>query len=115
MVQNAMLEKGKVFVGVPVASVTTGNLVVNISGTLEDGEGAVSLALNLDKMGESLQSVKIGERGGLIIVDSEHKVVSGTGTAFNKAGKKPADAIEDFPKWRQLSKMILLPCRKFNL
>ncbi len=93
-----MLEKGKVFVGVPVASVTTGNLVVNISGTLEDGEGAVSLALNLDKMGESLQSVKIGERGGLIIVDSEHKVVSGTGTAFNKAGKKPADAIEGLPE-----------------
>jgi methyl-accepting chemotaxis protein len=96
--KNAMLEKGKVFVGVPVASVTTGNLVVNISGTLEDGEGAVSLALNLDKMGESLQSVKIGERGGLIIVDSEHKVVSGTGTAFNKAGKKPADAIEGLPE-----------------
>ncbi|WP_258296243.1 methyl-accepting chemotaxis protein [Paenibacillus peoriae] len=96
--KNAMLEKGKVFVGVPVASVTTGNLVVNISGTLEDGEGAVSLALNLDKMSESLQSVKIGERGGLIIVDSEHKVVSGTGTAFNKAGKKPADAIEGLPE-----------------
>jgi methyl-accepting chemotaxis protein len=96
--KNAMLEKGKVFVGVPVASVTTGNLVVNISGTLEDGEGAVSLALNLDKMGESLQSVKIGERGGLIIVDSEHKVVSGTGTAFNKAGKKPSDAIEGLPE-----------------
>ncbi|MCP3809983.1 methyl-accepting chemotaxis protein [Paenibacillus sp. Lou8.1] len=96
--KNAMLEKGKVFVGVPVASVTTGNLVVNISGTLEDGEGAVALALNLDKMGESLQSVKIGERGGLIIVDSEHKVVSGTGTAFNKTGKKPADAIEGLPE-----------------
>ncbi|MDY8046055.1 methyl-accepting chemotaxis protein [Paenibacillus polymyxa] len=96
--KNAMLEKGKVFVGVPVASVTTGNLVVNISGTLEDGEGAVALALNLDKMGESLQSVKIGERGGLIIVDSEHKVVSGTGTAFNKTGKKPADALEGLPK-----------------
>ncbi|MGP0575928.1 methyl-accepting chemotaxis protein [Paenibacillus peoriae] len=96
--KNAMLEKGKVFVGVPVASVTTGNLVVNISGTLEDGEGAVALALNLDKMGESLQSVKIGERGGLIIVDSEHKVVSGTGTAFNKTGKKPADSIEGLPE-----------------
>ncbi|MCP3779908.1 methyl-accepting chemotaxis protein [Paenibacillus sp. MZ03-122A] len=96
--KNAMLEKGKVFVGVPVASVTTGNLVVNISGTLEDGEGAVALALNLDKMGESLQSVKIGERGGLIIVDSEYKVVSGTGTAFNKTGKKPADAIEGLPE-----------------
>ncbi|OMF50936.1 methyl-accepting chemotaxis protein [Paenibacillus peoriae] len=96
--KNAMLEKGKVFVGVPVASVTTGNLVVNISGTLEDGEGAVALALNLDKMGESLQSVKIGERGGLIIVDSEHKVVSGTGTTFNKTGKKPADAIEGLPE-----------------
>ncbi|MHB0882008.1 methyl-accepting chemotaxis protein [Paenibacillus sp. SEL1] len=96
--KNAMLEKGKVFVGVPVASVTTGNLVVNISGTLEDGEGAIALALNLDKMGESLQSVKIGERGGLIIVDSEHKVVSGTGTAFNKTGKKPADAIEGLPE-----------------
>lgn len=96
--KNAMLEKGKVFVGVPVASVTTGNLVVNISGTLEDGEGAVALALNLDKMSESLQSVKIGERGGLIIVDSEHKVVSGTGTAFNKTGKKAADAIEGLPE-----------------
>ncbi|URJ46643.1 methyl-accepting chemotaxis protein [Paenibacillus polymyxa] len=96
--KNAMLEKGKVFVGVPVASVTTGHLVVNISGTLEDGEGAVALALNLDKMGKSLQSVKIGERGGLIIVDSEHKVVSGTGTAFNKTGKKPTDAIEGLPE-----------------
>ncbi|WP_342428322.1 methyl-accepting chemotaxis protein [Paenibacillus sp. FSL L8-0158] len=96
--KNAMLEKGKVFVGVPVASVTTGNLVVNISGTLEDGEGAVALALNLDKMSESLQSVKIGERGGLIIVDSEHKVVSGTGTAFKNTGKKAADAIEGLPE-----------------
>ncbi|KAF6657816.1 methyl-accepting chemotaxis protein [Paenibacillus polymyxa] len=96
--KNAMLHKGKVFVGVPVASVTTGNLVVNVSATLKDGEGAVALALNLDKMGESLQSVKIGERGGLIIVDSDHKVVSGTGTAFTKTGKKPADTMEGLPE-----------------
>ncbi|WP_434659634.1 cache domain-containing protein [Paenibacillus polymyxa] len=96
--KNAMLHKGNIFVGVPVASVTTGNLVVNVSATLKNGEGAVALALNLDKMGDSLQSVKIGERGGLIIVDSDHKIVSGTGTAFTKTGKKPADTMEGLPE-----------------
>ncbi|MFC7557768.1 methyl-accepting chemotaxis protein [Paenibacillus farraposensis] len=93
-----MLQKGKVFVGVPVVSVTTGNLVVNLSKTLEDGEGAVSLALNLDKLSQNLKSVKIGERGGLFIVDSNRKIVSGAGTAFNNTGKKPADIIKGLPE-----------------
>lgn len=96
--KNAMLQKGKVFVGVPVVSVTTGNLVVNLSKTLEDGEGAVSLALNLDKLTQNLKSVKIGERGGLFIVDSNRKIVSGAGTAFNNTGKKPADIIKGLPE-----------------
>lgn len=96
--KNAMLQKGKVFVGVPVVSVTTGNLVVNLSKTLEDGEGAVSLALNLDKLSQNLKSVKIGERGGLFIVDSNRKIVSGAGTAFNNTGKKPADIIKGLPE-----------------
>lgn len=96
--KNAMLQKGKVFVGVPVVSVTTGNLVVNLSRTLEDGEGAVSLALNLDKLSQNLKSVKIGEHGGLFIVDSNRKIVSGAGTAFNNTGKKPADIIKGLPE-----------------
>ncbi|MDY8022994.1 methyl-accepting chemotaxis protein [Paenibacillus polymyxa] len=96
--KNAMLEKGKVFVGVPAVSVTTGNLVVNLSRTLEDGQGAIALALNLDKMSESLQSVKIGERGGIIIVDSDHKIVAGGGTAFKNTGKKPTDIMEGLPE-----------------
>ncbi|WDZ55593.1 methyl-accepting chemotaxis protein [Paenibacillus polymyxa] len=96
--KNAMQEKGKVAISVPAVSVTTGNLVVNVSKTLEDGQGAVALALNLDKMSESLQSVKIGERGGLIIVDSDHKIVAGAGTAFKNTGKKPTDIMEGLPE-----------------
>ncbi|WP_179031821.1 methyl-accepting chemotaxis protein [Paenibacillus kribbensis] len=96
--KNAMQEKDKVSVSVPAVSVTTGNLVVNLSKTLEDGQGAIALSLNLDKMSQSLQSVKIGERGGLFIVDSNHKIVSGAGAAFNNTGKKPADTIEGLPE-----------------
>lgn len=95
--KNAMLQKGKVFVGTPIVSPTTGNLALSVSRTLEDGQGAIALTLNLDKMSESLQSVKIGERGGLIIVDSDHKIVAGAGTAFKNTGKKPADTMEGLP------------------
>ncbi|MGG1616461.1 methyl-accepting chemotaxis protein [Paenibacillus sp. NRS-1782] len=96
--KNAMLQKGKVSVGAPIVSPTTGNLALAVSRTLEDGQGAIALSLNLDKMNENLQSVKIGERGGLFIVDSNHKIVSGTGAAFNNSGKKPADTIEGLPE-----------------
>ncbi|AET59632.1 methyl-accepting chemotaxis protein [Paenibacillus terrae HPL-003] len=96
--KNAMQEKGKVAVSVPAVSVTTGNLVVNLSRTLEDGQGAIALSLSLDKMSQNMQSVKIGKRGGLFIVDSNHKIVSGAGTAFNNSGKKPADIIEGLPE-----------------
>ncbi|WP_431089982.1 methyl-accepting chemotaxis protein [Paenibacillus sp. 8b26] len=96
--KNAMLQKGKVSVGAPIVSPTTGNLALAVSRTLEDGQGAIALSLNLDKMNQNLQSVKIGERGGLFIVDSNHKIVSGTGAAFNNSGKKPADTIEGLPE-----------------
>jgi methyl-accepting chemotaxis protein len=96
--KSAMQEKDKVSVSVPAVSVTTGNLVVNLSKTLDDGQGAVALALNLDKMRQNLQSVKIGERGGLFIVDSNHKIVSGAGVAFNNSGKKPTDIINGLPE-----------------
>ncbi|MEC0180338.1 methyl-accepting chemotaxis protein [Paenibacillus peoriae] len=96
--KNAMQQKGKVFVGVPDVSSTTGNLVVTISRTLEDGQGAIALGLNLDKMSQNMQSVKIGERGGVFIVDSNHKIVSGAGAAFNNSGQKPTDTIKGLPE-----------------
>ncbi|WP_342416999.1 methyl-accepting chemotaxis protein [Paenibacillus sp. FSL R10-2782] len=94
----ATAQDGKVIVGVPKASASTGNLVVTISRTLTEGQGAIALNLSLDKMSESLSGISIGQRGGLFIVDAEHKLVSGAGAAFKNTGKKPADTITGLPE-----------------
>lgn len=49
-------------------------------------------------MSESLSGISIGQRGGLFIVDAEHKLVSGAGAAFKNTGKKPADTITGLPE-----------------
>ncbi|TKH44157.1 methyl-accepting chemotaxis protein [Paenibacillus terrae] len=94
---NAMKLKGETYINNPAVSVSSGNLVVMLSRTLPDGQGAIAMNLSLERLSQSLKNITIGNRGGLFVVDENSTVVTGAGVAFKNTGKKPGDSIEGLP------------------
>ncbi|WP_262384696.1 cache domain-containing protein [Paenibacillus terrae] len=94
---NAIGLNGETIISAPSVSASSGNLVVTLSRSLPDGQGAIAMNLSLDRLSESLKEVTIGNRGGLFVVDANSTVVAGAGVAFKNTGKKPADSIKGLP------------------
>ncbi|MFB5674361.1 methyl-accepting chemotaxis protein [Paenibacillus terreus] len=95
--QEGMKLNGDIFIGKPSASASTGNLVVTISRSLPDGKGALTLNLSLQSLTDNLKDVKIGEHGGLMIMNDENLIVAGAGPAYINSKKKPGDVLEGLP------------------
>ncbi|MFB5266997.1 methyl-accepting chemotaxis protein [Paenibacillus enshidis] len=95
--QEGIKLNGDVFVGKPVVSTSTGNLVVTFSRSLPDGKGALTLNLSLQSLTDNLKDIKIGEHGGLIITNDENMIVAGVGPAYINSKKKPGDLLKGLP------------------
>lgn len=71
----AMDNKGKVVISSPYKSSSSGQLVVTISKTANDGEGVVSVDVNIDLVAQLVNSVRIGDHGYAYILDANGNVV----------------------------------------
>ncbi|GGF63544.1 methyl-accepting chemotaxis protein [Paenibacillus albidus] len=67
---------GEISIVNPFKSVTTGNFNLTLSHTFTDGKGAINISLSLKKMGELINSIKVGEEGYLFVMDQAHKYVA---------------------------------------
>ncbi|MCM3786252.1 methyl-accepting chemotaxis protein [Neobacillus mesonae] len=73
--KKAMENKGQVIVTDPYVSVATGNLVVAIAKTTEDGSGVVGMDINLENLQQIAGQVDIGSDGYAIILDQNRHLV----------------------------------------
>lgn len=86
----AMLNAGKITIVDPIVSATSGNYNLFISKMLKDGQGAISISLNLKSLSEQINQVKLGETGYFYVVDRNHKFVS---HPVKAAGEEVADYV----------------------
>ncbi|GAX90274.1 methyl-accepting chemotaxis protein [Effusibacillus lacus] len=73
--QEAIKQKDKVIITSPEVSTSTGNMVIRIAKATQDGKGVVATNLNLQKLGEMVKGVKIGEEGYVVVYDKNKKYV----------------------------------------
>lgn len=60
----------------PFKSSTTGNYNIYISRALPDGQGAITISLDMSKVNELTQNAKLGEEGYIYIFDRNKKYLS---------------------------------------
>ncbi|MBP1157318.1 MULTISPECIES: methyl-accepting chemotaxis protein [unclassified Paenibacillus] len=73
---KAMESKGKAVVNDAIASADgSGNVVVIQSKTSDDGSGIVGATLKLSKMAEQVKNIKVGQKGYVIIMDKDQKII----------------------------------------
>ncbi|NRF96070.1 methyl-accepting chemotaxis protein [Paenibacillus frigoriresistens] len=73
---KAMDNKGKAIIADPIVSATTGHVVVNPSKTSEDGSGVVGGSLDLGKLAQQVNNIKVGQKGYVTIMDKNHKYIT---------------------------------------
>ncbi|WP_158289699.1 methyl-accepting chemotaxis protein [Paenibacillus flagellatus] len=82
--KQTMQSPGQVVVTDPYVSVTSGNVVVTVAKTLQDGKGVVGVNLSLQKLAEIVKNVKIGTEGYVYVLDRTGKFLV---HPTNEAGK----------------------------
>jgi methyl-accepting chemotaxis protein len=73
--QEAMKQKGSVIITEPYVDAMTGQIVVTIAQSLEDGSGVAAVDLNLQRLSDIVKQVKIGQNGYAFILDKTSKVI----------------------------------------
>ncbi|WP_334073996.1 MULTISPECIES: methyl-accepting chemotaxis protein [Paenibacillus] len=73
--KQAVAEKGKVIVTSPYASAVTGNQVVTLAKSSQDGQGVVAMSVAIEKLSLVTKSVKIGTEGYVFLLDQDKKFV----------------------------------------
>jgi methyl-accepting chemotaxis protein len=69
--------KGKAVVNEPSISADgSGNVMIAISKTTEDGSGVVGANLSLASISKQANSIKLGEKGYVFIMDKDHKYIT---------------------------------------
>lgn len=87
---EAAKNNGKVFVSDPLEAATTKHYIVMFSQTLPDGKGVLALSMDLAKLSEIREQVKLGNHGYMFIMDRNNKFLT---HPVYKAGE---EAKEDF-------------------
>ncbi|MFC3799370.1 methyl-accepting chemotaxis protein [Cohnella sp. GCM10012308] len=72
----AMERPGTAVVTNPMVSATTGEMIVVISKTVDDGTGVVGAVLGLKELGEQMKQYKVGERGYILVMDGNHNYIT---------------------------------------
>lgn len=73
--QEAMNHKGEVIVTPPYLSAASNQLVVTVSKATKDGHGVAAIDINISKLAEIAQSVKIGQQGYIYLLDQDRNIV----------------------------------------
>jgi methyl-accepting chemotaxis protein len=73
--QEAMKNKGKVIITEPFQSAQSGNTVVSIAKTTNDGHGVLAVNLTIKQLSDMISNVKIGATGYIYIIDKSKKFV----------------------------------------
>jgi methyl-accepting chemotaxis protein len=71
--KQAMEQKGKAVITAPYIDAITGNMVVSIAKSLDDGSGVIGIDLNINKLEDISKDIKIGNKGYVIILEKSHK------------------------------------------
>ncbi|MDA1475094.1 methyl-accepting chemotaxis protein TlpB [Bacillus changyiensis] len=85
--QQAVEKKGEVIVTEPYESASTGHMVITIAKANEDGSGVVGLDVNIDKLIEASNKVKLGEEGFAFISSANTKYVAHPSIKAGTQGK----------------------------
>ncbi|MDO7906947.1 methyl-accepting chemotaxis protein [Paenibacillus sp. JX-17] len=89
---SAMKTAGDVIITSPYVSKATGNLVVTVARTTEDGHGVAAINVKVNKISEITQKVKIGSEGYAYIMDANKNFVS---HPTKEAGTKAPDNVQN--------------------
>ncbi|MGG0657203.1 methyl-accepting chemotaxis protein [Rummeliibacillus pycnus] len=81
--KEALQSNGDVVITEPYTSSTSGNLVITISKVLADGSGVVGVDIDIEKLQEIANKVKIGKLGFVSLIDNNGNYIS---HPHNKSG-----------------------------
>lgn len=96
---DAMEKKGETVISPPYVSASTGDIVVTISKTTNDGTGVVGVDIELSRLLELNNQVMIGEEGYALILDQNRGYIAHpTKEAGVKAKEKFFDKMYDADK-----------------
>ncbi|MEK4873678.1 methyl-accepting chemotaxis protein [Bacillus sp. FSL W8-0102] len=73
---EAMNHKGQVVVTDPEKTASTGETVVTICKTTNDGSGVVAINIRLNKIKDLVEKVKVGKEGYAFLIDRNKKIVA---------------------------------------
>jgi methyl-accepting chemotaxis protein len=73
--QQAMNQKGKAVITDLFVDAITGDMVVTIAKTLDDGSGVIGIDLNIKELAGISKEIKIGNQGYVMILDRNHKYI----------------------------------------
>lgn len=89
---QAMENKAVPYISEPFVSQTNGQIAVTISKAMADGSGVISISLDLGKLKEQIEQIKIGSKGYVILLDSTGKYIYHPSL---EAGKEAEEAFWD--------------------
>jgi methyl-accepting chemotaxis protein len=73
--QQAMAQKGSFIITPPYVAASSGNLVVTLARTTEDGFGVIAFDLNLGELSKIAKQVQIGQAGYVMMIDQDGKIL----------------------------------------
>jgi methyl-accepting chemotaxis protein len=86
--KNAMANPGQAIINDPNVSATTGGIVVVPSKTAADGHGVIGGNLDISKIAEQVNQIKIGDRGYVTILDNNRNYLIHPSIAPGTEGKE---------------------------
>jgi methyl-accepting chemotaxis protein len=73
--QEAELKKGESIVTSPYIDADSGDMVVTITKTLNDGSGVIGIDLNIKNLKATTEEVKVGKEGYAILLDAQKNFI----------------------------------------
>lgn len=90
--KEAMAKKGETIITEPYQDAVTGNMVITVAKTTNDGSGVVAVDINLSAVHDLAKQIKIGVHGYPILLDQNKNVIEVPG---KKAGSKSSTGITE--------------------
>lgn len=74
--REAMIKKGEGIISAPYKDTGTGDMIITISRTIDDGSGVVAVDISLDYLLELTNQVVVGEEGYAFLLDVNKKYIA---------------------------------------
>lgn len=85
-------KKGELIITSPYPAAGSGDMVVTIAKTLDDGSGVIGIAVYIELLQKTAEEVQIGKEGYAILLDAEQKYIT---SPINEAGEEAKDALSN--------------------